>query len=73
MPNVLASFQILSEARNRMFRSTFSRVLMEMALVQLTMLEDLSALSSLLSGDLPALPDGSGWQRQNLRKKKLLK
>jgi DNA polymerase-3 subunit gamma/tau len=59
MPNVLAAFQILSEARNRMFRSTFSRVLVEMALVQLTMLENLSAVSSLLSGELPALPAAS--------------
>lgn len=56
LPNVMAAFQILSEAKNRMFRSTFARVLLEMALVQISMLENLTAISSLLSGDLPALP-----------------
>lgn len=56
MPNVMASFQILSEAKGRMMRSTFARVLLEMALAQISMLEDLSAISSLLSGELPALP-----------------
>lgn len=56
LPNVMASFQILSEARTRMLRSTFARVLLEMALVQLSLLENLSAVSSLLSGNLPALP-----------------
>ncbi|MEZ6062911.1 MAG: DNA polymerase III subunit gamma/tau [Planctomycetaceae bacterium] len=56
MPNVLAAFQILSEAKSRMFRSTFSRVVLEMAMVQLTLLENLSALSSLLSGELPGIP-----------------
>lgn len=56
MPNVMAAFQILSEAKNRMLRSTFARVLLEMSLVQVAMLENLSAISSLLSGNLPALP-----------------
>lgn len=56
MPNVMAAFQMLSEAKGRMFRSTFSRVLLEMALVQISLLENLSAISSLLSGNLPALP-----------------
>ncbi|MCP4782417.1 MAG: DNA polymerase III subunit gamma/tau [Fuerstiella sp.] len=56
MPNVMAAFQILSEAKGRMMRSTFARVLLEMALVQISMLENLTALSSLLSGHLPALP-----------------
>lgn len=57
MPNVMAAFQMLSEAKGRMFRSTFSRVLLEMALVQISLLENLSAISSLLSGNLPALPN----------------
>ncbi|MEZ6124095.1 MAG: DNA polymerase III subunit gamma/tau [Planctomycetaceae bacterium] len=57
MPNVMAAFQILSEAKGRMLRSTFSRVLLEMALVQMSMLENLTAISSLLSGELPALPE----------------
>lgn len=56
MPNVMAAFQMLSEAKGRMFRSTFSRVLLEMALIQISLLENLSAISSLLSGNLPALP-----------------
>ena len=56
LPNVMAAFQILSEAKGRMMRSTFARVLLEMALVQISLLENLSAISSLLSGNLPALP-----------------
>lgn len=60
MPNVMAAFQILSEAKGRMMRSTFARVLLEMALVQIAMLENLTAISSLLSGNLPALPDHAG-------------
>ncbi len=56
LPNVLAAYQILSDAKTRMFRSTFTRVVLEMALVQLALLENLTSLSSLLSGNLPALP-----------------
>ncbi|MDG2128500.1 MAG: DNA polymerase III subunit gamma/tau [Fuerstiella sp.] len=56
MPNIMAAFQILSEAKGRMMRSTFARVLLEMALVQISLLENLSAISNLLSGQLPALP-----------------
>lgn len=56
LPNVMAAFQILSETRGRILRSTFSRVLLEMALVQISLLENLSSISSLLSGKLPALP-----------------
>ncbi|MFY9252513.1 MAG: DNA polymerase III subunit gamma/tau [Fuerstiella sp.] len=56
MPNVMAAFQILSEAKGRMLRSTFAQVLLEMALVQIALLENLSAISKLLSGELPALP-----------------
>lgn len=57
--NVMAAFQILSEAKGRMLRSTFARVLLEMALVQIALLENLSAISSLLSGNLPALPEAA--------------
>jgi len=56
MPNVMAAFQILSEAKGRMMRSTFAQVLLEMALVQISLLENLSAISRLLSGELPSLP-----------------
>jgi hypothetical protein len=40
-----------------MFRSTFARTIIEMAMVQLSLLENLSAISDLLSGRLPALPE----------------
>ncbi|MEP3479272.1 MAG: DNA polymerase III subunit gamma/tau [Fuerstiella sp.] len=51
--NIMAAFQILSETKGRMIRSTFARVLLEMGLIQIAMLEDLSAVSKLLSGHLP--------------------
>lgn len=53
--NIMAAFQILSETKSRMIRSTFARVLLEMGLIQIAMLEDLSAVSKLLSGHLPDL------------------
>lgn len=53
--NIMAAFQILSETKSRMIRSTFARVLLEMGLIQIAMLEDLSAVSKLLSGNLPDL------------------
>jgi len=56
LPNVMAAFQILSETKSKILRSTFSRVLLEMALVQISLLENLSAISNLLSGNLPDLP-----------------
>jgi len=59
LPNLMAAFQILSETKSRIFRSTFARVLLEMALVQIALMENLSAISSLLSGDLPALPSSA--------------
>ena len=57
MHSVMAAFQILSDSKNQMFRSTFARTVLEMAMVQLSLLENLSAISDLLSGRLPALPD----------------
>ncbi len=57
MHTVMAAFQILSDAKTQMFRSTFARTVLEMAMVQLSLLENLTALSELLSGRLPALPD----------------
>ncbi len=59
MQTVMAAFQILSDAKTQMFRSTFARTVLEMALVQLSLLENLSALSELLSGRLPSPPDVS--------------
>ena len=57
MHSVMAAFQILSNGKNQMFRSTFARTVLEMAMVQLSLLENLSAISDLLSGRLPALPE----------------
>ena len=57
MHSVMAAFQILSDSKNQMFRSTFARTVLEMAMVQLSLLENLSAISDLLSGRLPALPE----------------
>lgn len=57
MQTVMAAFQILSDAKMQMFRSTFARTVLEMALVQLSLLENLSALSELLAGRLPAPAD----------------
>jgi DNA polymerase-3 subunit gamma/tau len=57
MHSVMAAFQILSDAKNQMFRSTFARTVLEMAMVQLSLLENLTAISDLLSGRLPTLPE----------------
>lgn len=69
LPNVMAAFQMLSEAKGRMFRSTFARLLLEMALVQIALLENLSAVSSLLSGQLPGLPSADGLTQPGAEKK----
>lgn len=55
--SIMAAFQILADARNQMFRATFGRTILEMAMVQLSLLENLSAISDLLSGRLPTLPE----------------
>ncbi|MCH2203241.1 MAG: DNA polymerase III subunit gamma/tau [Fuerstiella sp.] len=70
LQNVMAAFQILAEARSRMMRSTFARVLLEMALVQISLLEDLSAISRLLSGNLPELPAASSIETSDSVEKK---
>ena len=57
MHSVMAAFQILSDGKNQMFRSTFARTVLEMAMVQTSLLENLTAISDLLSGRLPALPE----------------
>jgi len=66
----MAAFQILAEARGRMLRSTFARVLLEMALVQISLLEDLSAISGLLSGNLPKLPAATSIETSDSVQKK---
>tara|TARA_R110001592_G_scaffold336140_6_gene621495 strand:- start:23446 stop:25158 length:1713 start_codon:yes stop_codon:yes gene_type:complete len=54
----LAAFQILNEARNRMFRASHGRALVELALIRMSLLEDLDLLSRFLSsgGQIPAAP-----------------
>lgn len=41
---VLAALEIVTETKGRMFRATYGRALVEMALVRLTLLQDLDAL-----------------------------
>jgi DNA polymerase-3 subunit gamma/tau len=72
LPNVMAAFQILSETKGRILRSTFARTLLEMALVQISLLENLSTISSLLSGNLPELPAAAGAESTGAGKKKIL-
>ncbi len=69
LPNVMAAFQILSDTKTKILRSTFSRVLLEMGLVQISLLENLTAISSLLSGDLPELPTGPAATDDSSQKK----
>ena len=71
MQTVMAAFQILSDAKTQMFRSTFARTVLEMALVQLSLLENLSALSELLSGRLPAPTEPASSAEPGSEKKKL--
>lgn len=59
LPSVMAAFQILARAKDQMFRSTFARTILEMALVQVSVLENLTAITDLLSGRLPALLDSA--------------
>ncbi|MEI7702256.1 MAG: DNA polymerase III subunit gamma/tau [Planctomycetia bacterium] len=59
MHSIMAAFQILADGKSQMFRSTFARTVLEMAMVQLSLLENLTALSDLLSGRLPELPAGA--------------
>ncbi|MCA9063747.1 MAG: DNA polymerase III subunit gamma/tau, partial [Planctomycetaceae bacterium] len=60
MHSVMAAFQILASAKSQMFRSTFARTILEMTLAQLSLLENLSAVSDLLSGRIPSLPAPAG-------------
>jgi len=45
---VLAALEILSEAKSRMFRTTYGRALVEMALVRITLLDDLERLDAVI-------------------------
>ena len=47
---VIAAMQILGETRDRLMRTTQSRALAELAIVRLAVLEDLTQISTLLSG-----------------------
>jgi DNA polymerase-3 subunit gamma/tau len=74
---IAAALQILSETKLRMQRVSFGRVLAELALVRLSMLEDLEQLDALiaqLKADQPATalspPTGNGAQAVAAEKKK---
>ena len=59
LETIVAGMQILTETKSRMFRATFGRSLAELAVVRLSMLEDLESVSALvrrLSGEQPAAP-----------------
>lgn len=45
----LAAFQILNEARNKMFRASHGRALVELALIRISLLEDLDQLCAVLT------------------------
>ncbi|MFK7820535.1 MAG: DNA polymerase III subunit gamma/tau [Planctomycetaceae bacterium] len=51
---VIAALQILGETRDKLMRTTQSRALAELAIVRLAVLEDLSQISALLSGNMAA-------------------
>ncbi|QDT26887.1 DNA polymerase III subunit tau [Gimesia panareensis] len=53
----LAAFQILNEARNKMFRASHGRALVELALIRISLLEDLDQLCAFMKsgGAVPAM------------------
>ncbi|QDT42669.1 DNA polymerase III subunit tau [Gimesia alba] len=57
----LAAFQILNESRNKMFRASHGRALVELALIRISLLEDLDQLCAFISsaGKLPAVAPAS--------------
>lgn len=54
---IVAALQIVSEAKLKMQRTTFGRALVELALIRLTLLEQLQSLDALLT-ELAAAPSG---------------
>ena len=54
---IVAALQIVSEAKLKMQRATFGRALVELALIRLTLLEQLQLLDALLT-ELATLPTG---------------
>ncbi|QDV16437.1 DNA polymerase III subunit tau [Gimesia panareensis] len=53
----LAAFQILNEARNKMFRASHGRALVELALIRISLLEDLDQLCAFMKsgGAVPTM------------------
>ena len=49
LPTVIAALQILSEARTQMNRVSYGRVLGELALIRISLLEDLRAIDAMLA------------------------
>jgi len=54
-----ASLQILADCRARMQRTTYGRPLLELALVRMTLLGELSEIGTLLEGGSPAVAPGA--------------
>jgi len=48
LPTIVAALQILSDTKTRMFRTTSARAIAEMALVRISLLEDLEELGQLI-------------------------
>ena len=69
LETIVAALQILVEARGRMFRTVFARALAELALVRITMLEDLEGVATLIqqlnSGDGGSIPAPTAKPRQS--------
>jgi DNA polymerase-3 subunit gamma/tau len=53
LETIVAAMQILAETKGRMARSTYGRALLELALIRISMLEDLTRIGSLLAGMPP--------------------
>jgi len=72
LETVVTALQILVDAKGRMFRVSFARTLVELALVRITLLEDLDQLASLIRGltagdgaaPRPQTPSSTGGPRQ---------
>lgn len=72
---IMAGLDILATAKNRMVRSTFGRVMVEMAIVRLTRLDNLVGVSQLVQwlqeGSGPASSRAPGLAHAEAEKKKL--
>lgn len=56
LQTILAGLQILSDTKTRIFRASFARALVEMALVRITLLKNLDVISDLLAAIRQGVP-----------------